>query len=94
MKQHISSVNFVSGYGKIIREAMFEGIHAVTQSLERKMVIEFQSIIRDVQGCVLSKGEQSESQRFPGTAQAVEQRLGELRELVDQACRTIGTLRG
>ena len=94
MKQHISNVNFFIGFGRIIREAMFEGIDAVTQSLENQMVMEFQSIIRDVRGCIVPQGEQSESQRFPGTAQAVEQRLKELHELVDHGCRTINTLRG
>jgi hypothetical protein len=94
MKQHISSVSFFLGFGRIIRGAMFEGIDAVTQSLENQMRMEFESLIRDVRGCILSKGEPSESQRFPGTAQAVGKTLEELDELVDHSCRTISRLRG
>jgi hypothetical protein len=93
MKQHISSVNFFPGLGRIIRKAMFEATDAVMQSLEARMRMEFESIVRDVRGCILSKGEPSEPQRFPGTAQAVGKKVEELDDLVERSCRTINRLR-
>jgi hypothetical protein len=54
----------------------------------------FEPLIRDIRGSVLPKGEPSESQRFPGTVQAVERMLEEMNDLVDQSRRIISRLQG
>ena len=58
------------------------------------MSMEFRPLIRDIQSSVLPKGELSESQRFPGTVQAMERMLKDINDLVDQSHRTINRLQG